>query len=265
VSTPAPVAFAARLDADAARLGTLLCVGLDPHPGSFDGTAADFCRRIIDATADCALAFKPNSAFFEAAGTDGLAQLATVVRHVSGHRLVVLDAKRGDIGSTAKAYARAAFDVIGADAVTVSPYLGGDSVAPFLEAPEKGAFVLCHTSNPGAEDFQGLDTGGAPLYVQVARRALEWNGAGNVGLVVGATVPAALEAVRQLVDLPLLVPGVGAQGGDLEAAVRAGVDGRGRGLLVNSSRSIVYAADPRSAAGHLRDQINAARFHGRAT
>jgi orotidine 5'-phosphate decarboxylase subfamily 2 len=252
--------FAARLDEAADRLGSLLCVGLDPHPGSFDGTAADFCRRVIDATIEAALAFKPNSAFFEAAGVDGLAQLATVVQHIGAERVTILDAKRGDIGSTAEAYARAAFQVIGADAVTVSPYLGGDSVAPFLTDAERGAFVLCHTSNPGAKEFQGLEADGAPLYLHVARRALAWNEKGNVGLVVGATAPDALAAVRRAAPgLPFLVPGVGAQGGDLVEAVRAGADANGRGLVINSSRGILYAADPRSAASRLRDEINGAR------
>jgi len=252
--------FAARLDEHAERLGSLVCVGLDPHPGSFDGRADDFCRRVIDATLDAVLAFKPNSAFFEAAGTDGLAQLATVVRHVGGERIVILDAKRGDIGSTAAAYARAAFHVIGADAVTVNPYLGGDAVAPFLTDAARGAFVLCRTSNPGGSDFQLLPVDGAPLYVHVARRALAWDQSGNVGLVVGATTPEALAVVRETApELPLLVPGVGAQGGDLEAALRAGLDRRGRGLVINSSRGILYASDPRDAALRLRDAVNDAR------
>lgn len=252
--------FRARLDDDSRRLGSLLCVGLDPHPGSYDGTAADFCRRIVDATIEAALAYKPNSAFFEAAGRDGLAQLATVVEHVAGERIVILDAKRGDISSTAEAYARSAFDLIGADAVTVSPYLGGDSVAPFLADPRHGAFVLCRTSNPGASDFQSLEIGGVPLYLHVARRAVEWNANGNVGLVVGATAPEALDEVRRAApELPFLVPGVGAQGGDLAAAVRAGVDQRGGGLIINSSRGILYASDPRSAACRLRDEIDRAR------
>jgi orotidine 5'-phosphate decarboxylase subfamily 2 len=263
MSTASAAPFASRLDEAADRLGSLLCVGLDPHPGSFDGTAADFCRRVIDATIDAALAFKPNSAFFEAAGLDGLAQLATVVQHVGAERITILDAKRGDIGSTAEAYARAAFRTIGADAVTVSPYLGGDSVAPFLADSGRGAFVLCHTSNPGAADFQGLVLDGAPLYLHVARRALAWNERGNVGLVVGATAPDAIAAVRGAAPgLPFLVPGVGAQGGDLVEAVRAGVDANGRGLVINSSRGILYAADPRAAALRLRDEINEAR--GRA-
>jgi len=252
--------FNVRLDDDAEQLGSLLCVGLDPHPGSFEGTPADFCRRAIDATIDAALAFKPNSAFFEAWGTDGLAQLATVVEHVGGERIVILDAKRGDIGSTAIAYAKAAHEVIGADAVTVSPYLGGDSVVPFIADAERGAFVLSRTSNPGASEIQALEADGLPVYLHVARNAVRWNGLRNVGLVVGATAPEAMGEVRAIApDLPLLVPGVGAQGGDLEGAVAAGLDRRGGGVVVNSSRGIVYAPDPRSAALSLRDAINDVR------
>jgi orotidine 5'-phosphate decarboxylase subfamily 2 len=263
VSGATETGFNARLDRAIAATGSLLCVGLDPHPGRFEGSVLDFCRRVIDATAGAAVSFKPNSAFFEAAGTDGLAALAAVIAHVPDDRLVILDAKRGDIGSTAEAYARAAFDVLGADALTVSPYLGGDAVAPFLARPDRGAFVLCHTSNPGARDFQSLETGGRPLYLAVAHAAATWNGAGNVGLVVGATYPDALAAVRDLApELPFLVPGIGAQGGDLAAALAAGLDARGRGMVINSSREIIFAADPAEAARAVRDAINDARARG---
>jgi orotidine 5'-phosphate decarboxylase subfamily 2 len=263
LSARAPTAsdqpFALRLDSAIQRLGSLLCIGLDPHPGRTPAPVADFCRRIIDATVDAAVAFKPNSAFFEALGPDGLVALRRVIDHVPPDRLVILDAKRGDIGSTAEAYARAAFQVQGADAVTVNPYLGGDAVAPFLADASRGAFVLCHTSNPGAADFQTLSVGGRPFYLEVARQAVTWNERRNVGLVVGATYPRALAAVREIApELPFLVPGVGAQGGDLAAAVTAGLDSRRRGLLVSSSRSVFYAAGPRAAASQLRDAINAA-------
>jgi len=258
--------FNRRLDSDAERLGSLLCVGLDPHPGRFEGSMADFCRRVIDDTIDAALAFKPNIAFFEAAGASGLADLQTIIDHIEGERIVILDAKRGDIGSTAVAYARAAFDQLGADAVTASPYLGGDSVRPFLAAPERGAFVLCHTSNPGAADFQELRVDGLPLYLEVARKATEWDEHGNLGLVVGATFPEEMAEVRATApDLPLLVPGIGAQGGDLEAAVAAGLDARGRGMVVNSSRGIVFAADPGDEARRTRDAINEARARAGAS
>jgi orotidine 5'-phosphate decarboxylase subfamily 2 len=251
--------FGERLDQAIRRTGSMLCVGLDPHTDRLTGDPVDLCRRVIDATAEAAVAFKPNSAFFEALGTDGLARLAAVIRHVPPERLVVLDAKRGDIGSTAAAYARAAFEVLGADAVTVSPYLGGDAVAPFLADPARGAFVLCHTSNPGATDFQTLPVSGVPLYLEVARRAVEWNAAGNVGLVVGGTYPEALAAAREVApELPFLVPGVGAQGADVAEAVEAGRDANGRGLLVASSRGVMFAPDPRDAALRLRDAIERA-------
>lgn len=263
----APVPFNSRLDAAIDAAGSLVCVGLDPHPKRVAGPIADACRRVIDATAAWCVAYKPNSAFFEAAGTDGWRDLATVIAHVPDDRLVVLDAKRGDIGSTAEAYAAAAFDVLGADAITASPYLGGDAVAPLLARPDRGAFVLCHTSNPGARDFQTLPVGGdaagvgaQPLYLAVARAAADWNGAANVGLVVGATYPDALAAVRAVApDLPILMPGVGAQGGHLGAALDAALDARGRGVLVASSREIFFADDPGAAARALRDAVEAAR------
>jgi orotidine 5'-phosphate decarboxylase subfamily 2 len=252
--------FNARLAAAQATSGSLLCVGLDPRPDLHGSDVVDFCRRIIDATAPFAMAFKPNSAFFEARGTGGLADLATVIAHVPPGQVVILDAKRGDIGNTAAAYARAAFGVLGAHALTVNPYLGHDAVAPFLADPARGAFVLCHTSNPGALDFQALDVGGQPLYMAVARQAAGWNSQGNVGLVVGATYPVALAAVRAVApELPFLVPGVGAQGGDLAAALSAGMDERGQGLVISSSRGIFYADDPAAAARALSDEIARAR------
>jgi len=263
VGRAVPGPFNARLDAAIDDTGSLLCVGLDPVVERIDQPIADFCRRIIDATQTAAVAFKPNSAFFEALGPAGMADLVTVLRHVPDGRLMILDAKRGDIGSSAAAYARAVFRTLGADAVTVNPYLGGDAVAPFLADPAHGAFVLCHTSNPGAVDFQSLDVGGRPLYIEIARRAVTWDAQGNVGLVVGATYPGALAAVRaEAPDLPFLVPGVGAQGGDLEEAVRAGRDVNERGLVLSSSRGILYAGDPATEAKKLRDAINAARARG---
>ena len=259
-SSSAPASFNDEVDRLIVATGSMLCVGLDPHPDRVDGSLLDFCRRIIDATWEVAVAYKPNSAFFEAAGQQGLEDLRQLEQHVPDDRLLVLDAKRGDIGSTAAAYARAAFHVFGADAVTVSPYLGGDGVSPFLADPSRGAFVLCHTSNPGAADLQHLDVGGEPLYLQVARRAArDWNRSGNVGLVVGATYAEEMARVRDAApELPLLVPGIGTQGGDLRAAVRAGADANGRGLLVSSSREIIFADDPRAVAQRTRDAIEAA-------
>ena len=256
----APLPFNRRLDEAMEKTDSLLCVGLDPRVALLEEPVEDFCRRIIDATWEAAVAFKPNAAFFEALGLDGHQRLATVLGHCPPGRIMVLDAKRGDIGSTAEAYAHAAFGVLGADAVTVSPYLGGDSVAPFLADAAHGAFLLCHTSNPGAADLQHLEIEGRPLYLHLAALARGWNAQDNLGLVVGATYPEALERVRAAApELPFLVPGIGAQGGDLEASVRAGLDALGRGLLISSSREIIFAADPRAAALRTRDAIDRAR------
>jgi uridine monophosphate synthetase len=218
----------------------------------------DFNRRIVDATRDLVCAYKPNSAFYEAAGSAGLEALRRTVIyiHEAADVPVVLDAKRGDIGSTAEAYAHAAFEVWGADALTVSPYLGHDSVTPFVAHVARGVFLLCHTSNPGATDLQTLPCPSRPLYEVVAQQAAAW----GTGVVVGATYPQALGRVRALAPQAwILLPGVGVQGGDLEAALRAGLRADGLGLVVNSSRDILYAADPRQAASDLRLRINAVR------
>lgn len=268
------------LNAAAQRQDSLLCVGLDPRAASA-AAARDECMRLIDATAEAACSFKPNSAFFEVFGAEGIAALREVIAHVPEGIPVILDAKRGDIGETSEAYARAAFDALGAHALTTSPYLGRDAVAPFIARPERGAFILCKTSNPGSDEFQGLgvlDTGGqdpaeffahfaadssftvTTLYERVAARAQAWNTRQNVGLVVGATFPAAFARVRAAApDLWFLVPGIGAQGGDLDAAVQHGLRADGLGLVINAARSIAQAADPRTEALRLRDAINAAR------
>jgi uridine monophosphate synthetase len=217
-----------------------------------------FNRRIIDVTRDLVCAYKPNFAFYESAGPAGLDALRRTVDYIHSRASVplILDAKRNDIGSTAAAYARAAFEVWGADALTINPYLGGDSVAPFTSYADRGVFLLCHTSNPGATDLQTLPCPSRPLYELVAEKAADW----GTGLVVGATYPEALARVRRLApDAWILLPGVGAQGGDLEAALAAGRRGDGLGVVVNSSRGIIYAADPRQAAMDLRQRINAAR------
>jgi uridine monophosphate synthetase len=252
--------FYDRLAEAARRCESLLCVGLDPRverlaPGE---DLYDFGKRIVDATAGLACVYKPNFAFYEAAGPAGLEALRRTVDYV--HQAagvpVILDAKRGDIGSTAEAYARAAFEVWGADALTVNPYLGADSVAPFTAYPDRGVLLLCHTSNPGATDLQTLLTGGRPLYEVVAEKAAAW----GTGLVVGATYPAALARARALApEAWILLPGVGAQGGDLQAALAAGLRADGLGVVVNSSRGIIYAEDPRQAALDLRARIQAAR------
>jgi len=231
---------------------TLLCVGLDPEPGKFPvhiQTGLDpvftFCRDIIDATAQYACAFKPQIAHFAALGAeDALARLITHVHSNHPGIPVILDAKRGDIGSTAGYYAREAFDRYQADAVTVNPYLGRDSVQPFLEHKDKGVILLCRTSNPGAGDVQDLLVEGRPLYQHLAQMvAGEWNTNHNCALVVGATWSGQLREVRAIVgEMPLLVPGVGAQGGDAEAVVKAASTADGTGLIVSASRSILYAS-----------------------
>lgn len=255
---------------------TLLCVGLDPEPERLPSVLdadADavftFCRAIVDACAPYVCAFKPQIAHFAALGAeDALQRLIAHIHHTHPGIPVILDAKRGDIGSTAQHYASEAFDRYRADAVTVNPYLGRDSVQPFLNRADKGVVVLCRTSNPGSGEFQDLLIAGQPLYQHVAQRvAHEWNGNGNCLLVIGATWPDELAQVRALVgDLPLLVPGVGAQGGDVAAVLRNGADSQGNGLIISSSRAILYASDgadyaaaAAAAALRQRDAINAQR------
>ncbi|MEW6233285.1 MAG: orotidine-5'-phosphate decarboxylase [Chloroflexota bacterium] len=259
--------FLEKLERTVAENRSLLCIGLDPDPakmperflGGPDPVFA-FNRSIIDATADLVSAYKPNIAFYEALGINGLQALKKTIKYVPQGIPVILDAKRGDIGSTAQAYARAAFEYWRADAVTVNPFLGYDAVEPFLRYADRGVLLLCRTSNPGASDFQGLPCPGRPLYLVVAEKALEWNTAGNVGLVMGATYPRELGLVREMApDLWFLVPGVGSQGGDLGVVLRAGLDARGAGLIVNVSRQVIYAADPRRAAQGLRDELNQLR------
>jgi uridine monophosphate synthetase len=252
--------FYRKLAAAARRNDSLLCVGLDPRPERLapGDDLFRFNQRVVDATRDLVCAYKPNVAFYESAGPAGLEALRRTVAYVHETAKVpaILDAKRGDIGSTAAAYARAAFEVWGADAVTVNPYLGHDSVAPFTAYADRGAFLLCHTSNPGATDLQTLPCPSRPLYEVVAEKAAAW----GTGLVVGATYPQALARVRALAPQAwILLPGVGAQGGDLEAALAAGLREDGLGVVVNSARGILYADDPRQAALELRQRINAAR------
>ncbi len=246
---------------------TLLCVGLDPHPEDLPQPTAvaarDFCLRLIEATAPFALAFKPNAAFFEFYGAAGWEALSEVIAAAHAARLpVVLDAKRGDIASTARAYARAAFETLHADALTVNPYLGRDAVLPFLEDAQRGVFLLAKTSNPGSADLQDLPLAeGGMLYERVAALAQTWGTAGNVGLVVGATHPEALRRVRAAAPgLWFLAPGVGAQGGHLETALAAGLRHDGLGMLVAVSRGISRAEAPAEAARRLRERIARAAF-----
>lgn len=255
--------FSQMLTESAVARNSLLCVGLDPRVDDAEA-AREACFRVIDATAEYASSFKANSAFFEVFGAEGLAALREVIAYVPEGLPVILDAKRGDIADTSLAYARAAFDALGAHALTVDPFLGGEAMAPFLARPDRGAFVLCKTSNPGADEFQALTCGGRALFEIVAEHAQDWNSNGNVGLVVGATDPDALARVRALApDLWLLVPGIGAQGGDLREAVEAGLDVDGLGLLINVSRAIAMAANPGAAAKKLRDEINRYRIKTR--
>jgi len=251
--------FFETLEQRAREVDSLLCVGLDPR-ASDAASAREECMRLIDATAEYACAFKPNAAFFEAFGAAGMAALKDVIAHVPQGIPVILDAKRGDIADTAEAYARAAFNELGAQAITLNPYLGGEALRPFLTRSDRGAFVLCKTSNPGADEFQALSIEGRLLYETVAQHAQQWNVNGNVGLVVGATDLQALARVRTAApDLWFLVPGVGAQGGDLQASLKAGLRSDGLGLLINVSRQIAKASDPHEEARKVRDEINAVR------
>ncbi len=260
---------------------TLLCVGLDPEPGRLPAqlrgipaakAVTHFCKAIIEATTAYVCAYKPNVAFFEVLGPEGMYVFQEVLRAIPAHIPVIVDAKRGDLGHTAGNYAATVFDVYGCDAVTINPYLGYDSIAPFLEYHEKGVFLLCRTSNPGARDFQDLLVHGEkgqvrPLYELVAQRVQSWNKAGNCGLVMGATYPQELRAIRSVCpDMPILIPGVGAQGGDLEASVVAGVDACGEKAIIAVSRTVLYAGDgadyaavAANEARLLRDRINEAR------
>jgi orotidine-5'-phosphate decarboxylase len=272
--------FFQKLARAVARNDSLLCVGLDPDPERLppgvDGLAS-FQRAIIEATADLVCAYKPNLAFYEALGEPGLRVLRDTLAAVPSDVPVIGDGKRGDVAHTARAYARAMFDHWGFDAVTVSPYLGADSLEPFLEREDRGIFLVCRTSNPGARDLQDLpvligEIGGSapptrPLFEMVAQRAKEWNTRGNLGLVVGATYPEELGRLRDMCpQMTLLVPGVGAQGGDLEASLRRGLDADGGGLIINVSRQVLYAssgedfaAAARQAALTVRDEIRRLR------
>mgnify|MGYP006300121347 FL=1 len=266
--------FFDQIKRQAAKRDSWLCVGLDIEPARIPESArksrnaqADFGRRIIETTADIALCYKINIAFFEAEGSSGYQALNELMLAIPAEVPVILDAKRGDIGNTARQYAKACFEDMGAGAVTVNPYLGGDSLEPFLKHEDKGVIVLGLTSNPGSRDFQFLECEGKPLYEHVAVKVAEWNTRGNCGLVVGATHQGMLERIRALApEVPFLVPGIGAQGGTLEEVVRHGLTASGVPPMINSSRGILYASDAvhfpqaaREAAIRLRDKIRAAR------
>lgn len=279
------MSFIASLNAAWARNDSLLCVGLDPDPAKFPAhlkgrpdAIFEFCASIVDATADLVCCFKPQIAYFAAQRAED--QLEALIAHIHARHPgvpVILDAKRGDIGSTAEQYAVEIFERYRADAITVNPYMGRDSIAPYLAYPDKGVILLCRTSNPGGSDLQFLDVGTAAkpekLYERVARLAAgEWNSTGQCALVVGATFPAEIARVREIVgEMPLLVPGIGAQGGDVEATVHAGRSASHSGLMINSSRAVLYAgvkedsganyaAAARRVAQETRDSINRYRY-----
>lgn len=268
--------FIEKLNARIDAVDSMLCVGLDPDSARFpecvksaDDPVFEFCRRIVDATAPYVCAFKPQVAYFSAeANEPSLEKIIDYIHENHPQIPVILDGKRGDIGSTAKQYAREAFERYKADAVTLSPYMGFDTIEPYFAYKDRGIILLCRTSNPGGADIEELKVGDEMVYERVARLAAsDWNLNGQVGLVVGATQPAEIARVRAIAPmLPLLVPGIGAQGGDVNAAVAAGLDANGRGMIINSSRAVIFAGSgddfdqaAAKAAQATRDAIRAAK------
>jgi orotidine-5'-phosphate decarboxylase len=265
------VNFTERLNDIIKEKNSLLCVGLDtvlekipPHIRLKKDPLFEFNKAIIKATADVAAAFKVNTAFYEAYGLEGWQALKQTFDYLPQNTIKIADAKRGDIGNTSKMYARSLFEWLGADAITVNPLMGSDSVSPFLENPEKGVFFLCLTSNPGSADLQHFSNGQEKLYQKIIGLVNSWNIRGNCGLVVGATHPDELGTIRKLAgDLPFLIPGIGAQGGDVETSVKNGTDKNGQGAIFNSSRAIIYASqkngfeiDVRNAAKKTAAALN---------
>lgn len=269
------ITFQQKLDNRIKEKKTMLCVGLDTnvamipeHLKSEDHEQFKFNREIIDSTHDLVCAYKPNSAFYEACGDDGVTQLKLTIEYIQNKYPeipIILDAKRADIGSTNEGYVSYAFDYLGVDAITLHPFLGKEALEPFFLRKEKGLIILCRTSNPGASEFQDLEVHGEPLYRYIAKRvSKEWNGNGNCLLVIGATYPKELQEVREIVgDMTFLIPGIGAQGGEIEKTVLAGVNSKNRGMIINSSRGIIFASDgedfaekAREEALKLRDAIN---------
>ena len=264
--------FTDRLEQASSATKSLVCVGLDPDPARMPVSSVyEFNRAIVDATAGLVCAYKPNLAFYESMGLPGLRDLEKTVAHIRSAApgaIIIGDGKRGDIGPSAQAYAKAMFEVWGFDAITINAWGGHDTVSPFLADEDRGVFVWCRGSNPGSADFQdaliATEEGGIPLYRNMAIACREWDEKGNLGLVVGATAPDQLREVRAACPaMPLLIPGVGAQGGDLETAVRLGADSRGRAVLINSSRGIIYASNGTDfaqaaarEADKLRESIN---------
>ena len=250
---------------------SLLCIGLDvdinkipDHLRSLPDPVLEFNRRIIEATHDLVCAYKPNLAFYEALGDRGIAALKATVKIIPKTVLTIGDGKRGDIGNTAEMYAKSLFDDLGFDSITVNPYMGSDSVEPFLKNPEKGVFILALTSNPGSKDFQRLKVGTRSMYEKVVQAVKKWDANRNIGLVVGATHPKELQKIRKMVpDMPILIPGIGKQGGDLRSAVQNGCTKKGRLAIINASRSIIYASSgtdfaeaARAEAKKINEAIN---------
>ena len=256
--------FLQQLDSACDKNNSLLCVGLDvdlsrlPHDYlQNEDPIFSFNQKIIDETKDYVCSYKPNIAFYEMYGIYGLQSLIKTIEYVPENIPVILDAKRGDVGHTAAAYAKSLFEVFKADATTINPYLGYDSIKPFTEYKEKGIFILCLTSNAGYKDFQKSPEDKMPLYKHVAIHTKEWNVYENCGLVVGATNAEELKDIREIAgDMPILIPGVGAQGGDLENSIKFGITKNKNRAIINASRSIIYAEDPAAEAKKLRDNIN---------
>jgi orotidine 5'-phosphate decarboxylase subfamily 2 len=245
---------------------SLLCVGLDVDKGKMPfylfktskTPYLDFNKKIIDSTKDLVCAYKLNMAFYEVLGSKGYEILSKTVEYIPREIIIILDGKRNDIGNTAKKYAKSLFETFNADAATVNPYLGVNGVKPFLEYKDKCSFVLCRTSNPSAGDFQDIKSNNTPLYQTVASKIRNWNSYGNCGAVVGATYPYELKIIRRILgeDIPILIPGIGAQGGDVEKTVKYGTNSDGKMAIIVSSRSVIYAEKPRDAANSLREEIN---------
>ncbi|HKJ26925.1 MAG TPA: orotidine-5'-phosphate decarboxylase [Anaerolineales bacterium] len=265
------MSFFTELEQRAKEINSLLCIGLDPHiadlPEPTAKAALLFCKNLVNATQDLALCYKPNIAFFEALGIEGLEALKKLIEHIPNSIPVILDAKRGDIASTADAYAHAAFEIYKANAITLNPYLGFDSITPFIKDDRRGAFLLCKTSNPGADDLQDIPlVTGQPVFEYLAGLARTWNTQNNIGLVVGATHPEALQLVRKTAPtLWILAPGIGAQGGDMLSALQAGLRTDGLGMILPVSRGISRAEDPRKTAEHFVSQINHFRESAKTT
>lgn len=268
--------FAEKLNRSTGKNNSLLCVGLDSDYDKLpkiilnsDEPQLDFNRAIIDATADLVCAYKPNSAFYEARGADGVSQLQKTIGYIKDNYPdipVILDAKRADIGNTNNGYVKYAFEYLGVDAITLQPYLGKAALQPFLDRKDKGLIILCRNSNEGGDEFQGMTVDGRPLYQQVAEHvSKDWNTNGNCMLVTGATYPEEMKAIREIVgsEMLFLVPGVGAQGGNLESAMRSGQGDGKNNLVINSSRGVIFASNgqdfaeaARASAEKLRDEIN---------